>query len=151
MFRGFYTISLDSKGRLSVPAKVRELFNKEEDKQFILTLDVEMNLLLYTLDEWEKAEAKLIKLPSINKKARTLKRRFLSHSTEVELDSTGRLLIPSSLRSKAGINKKVVFIGMGNKFEIWGEERWDEITEQDTQDLLSDDFDLGEELESLSL
>lgn len=151
MFRGFYTLSLDSKGRLSVPTKVREQFAEQEQQEFILTLDVENNLLLYTLSEWEITEKKLIKLSSLHKTSRMIKRRLMAYSTDVSIDNAGRLLIPSELRQKTQIDKKVVFIGMGNKFEIWAQERWDEVTEEDTQALLEQGVDLEGELELLSL
>ena len=89
MFRGIYHITLDTKGRLSVPAKVRAQFEAESADGLILTAELEGQLLLYTLPEWEKVEKKLVKLPSFDPQIRRLKRLYMGNAAECELDSTG--------------------------------------------------------------
>lgn len=151
MFRDIFTVTLDSKGRLSVPVKIRKKLEELEVQQLIITADIDENLLLYTLDEWEKAEAKLVKLSSINEYTRGIKRIFLGNSSELEIDSTGRLLIPPALRKRVGLSKKVMLVGMGNKFEIWAEDTWEKVTKRDAECLLNQGFDLSDELGKLSL
>ena len=151
MFRGIYHITLDTKGRLSVPAKVRAQFEAESADGLILTAELEGQLLLYTLPEWEKVEEKLVKLPSFDPQIRRLKRLYMGNAAECELDSTGRVLIPPPLRQRAGLDKKVVLSGMGNKFELWAQEVWDAINAQDADELRADGLDLTGALETLAL
>lgn len=151
MFRGIYHITLDTKGRLSVPAKVRAQFEAESADGLILTAELEGQLLLYTLPEWEKVEEKLVKLPSFDPQIRRLKRLYMGNAAECELDSTGRVLIPPPLRQRAGLDKKVVLSSMGNKFELWAQEAWDAINAQDADELRADGLDLTGALETLVL
>ena len=137
MFRGIYHISLDTKGRLSVPAKVRAQFEEESDGVLILTAELE--------------NQKLVKLPSFDPQIRRLKRLYMGNAAECELDSTGRILIPPPLRQRAGLDKKVVMSGMGNKFELWSQEAWDAINAEDAEALRADGLDLNGALESLAI
>jgi MraZ protein len=124
MFRGVNTISLDSKGRLAVPTRYRETLARHCHGQMVVTVDRDHCLLLYPLPDWEEIERKLTKLPSFNKQARRLQRLLIGHATECELDGAGRILLPPPLRDFAGLNKDIVLIGQGNKFEIWNETTW---------------------------
>lgn len=151
MFRGIYEISLDAKGRLSVPAKIRGILQAEAEGHLVMTADLDHNLLIYTLDEWEQAEAKLVKLSSTDRRSRLIKQLYLAHACEVDLDSTGRVLIPPVLRKFADLDKKVVLTGMGNKLELWDQTRWDEMHNEGIEELLSEGFDLGDELRGLSI
>ena len=151
MFRGIYHISLDSKGRLSVPVKVRAQFEEESGGMLVVTADLENQLLLYTLPQWQEVEEKLVKLPSFDPQIRRLKRLYMGNAAECELDSTGRILIPPPLRQRAGLDKKVVLSGMGNKFELWAQEAWDAINAQDADGLRADGLDLTGALETLAL
>ncbi len=151
MFRGIYEISLDTKGRLSVPAKVRAILQEQPQRQLVLTADLDRNLLIYPLGEWEMAETKLVKLSSTDRRARLIKQLYLAYACECELDSTGRILIPPMLRKFAGLEKKVVLSGMGNKLELWDRSRWNDMHDQGIEALLDEGFDLGEELGSLSI
>ena len=150
MLRGIYHISLDTKGRLSVPTKVRAQFEEESGGVLVLTADLENQLLLYTLPEWQKVEEKLVKLPSFDPQIRRLKRLYMGNAAECELDSTGRILIPPP-RQRAGLDKKVVLSGMGNKFELWSQEAWDAINAEDAEALRADGLDLNGALESLAI
>lgn len=151
MFRGIYHISLDSKGRLSVPVKVRAQFEEESGGALIVTADLENQLLLYTLPQWQEVEEKLVQLPSFDPQIRRLKRLYMGNAAECELDSTGRILIPPPLRQRAGLEKKVVLSGMGNKFELWSQEAWDAINAEDGEALRADGLDLNGALETLSI
>lgn len=150
MFRGVNALVLDAKGRMAMPAKYRDRLRESCSGQLIITVDRDHCLLLYPLPEWEVIERKLVKLPSFNPQARRLQRLLIGHATEVEIDGAGRILLPPPLREFAEIDKRVVLIGQGNKFELWNETSWGERREQ----WLAKDEDeapLPAELESLSL
>ena len=97
--------------------------------QLVVTVDRDHCLLIYPLHEWEDIERKLVKLPSLNVEARKLQRLLIGYATEVELDGSGRLLVPPALRKFADLDKRVVLIGQGNKFELWDEQHWNERSE----------------------
>ena len=91
----------------------------------MITIDTEEAcLLMYPLVEWEKIEEKLQALPSFNPATRRIQRLLIGHATEVDLDGQGRILLPPVLRDHAKLDKKVVLIGQGKKFEIWSEDQW---------------------------
>ena len=97
----------------------------------VLTIDTEDNcLLLYPEQEWNQVEAKLQALPSMHREVRRVQRLLIGHATDVEPDAQGRVLIPSLLREHAGIEKKLVLVGQGNKFELWSEDGWLQQREQ---------------------
>ncbi len=124
MFRGIHRLTLDNKGRLSIPAAYRQRLSEAGDGQMVLTIDRDRCLLLYPLSVWEEIERKLIQLSSTNKRARALKRLLLGHAEECCLDASGRILLPEPLREFADLEKRVVLVGQGNKFEIWSEQVW---------------------------
>lgn len=124
MFRGINPLSLDGKGRLAMPAKHRQHLLETAGGQMVLTIDRDRCLLLYPLPVWEEVERQLIKLSSTNPRARALKRLLLGHAEECGLDASGRILLPAPLREFANLEKRVVLVGQGNKFEIWNEEVW---------------------------
>lgn len=124
MFRGINPLSLDGKGRLSIPVKYRQHLLETGGGQMVLTIDRDRCLLLYPLPVWEDVERKLIQLSSTNRRARALKRLLLGHAEECDLDASGRILLPAPLREFANLEKRVVLVGQGNKLEIWNEEAW---------------------------
>ena len=125
MFRGINNINLDDKGRMAMPTRHRELLCLSGAKEVVITIDTEEKcLLLYPLNEWEVIERKIEQLPSFNRAARRVQRLLIGHATEVTLDSQGRLLLPQPLRDYAQLNKHVVLVGQGKKFEIWDEQHW---------------------------
>lgn len=152
MFRGVTNLSLDSKGRMAVPARYRERLQAESEGRVVVTVDRDGCLLLYPFSEWEAIERELVRLPTLNRQARRLQRLLIGHATECEFDGQGRILVPGPLREFAGIDRRVVLIGQGNKFELWDEEKWNE---QRTAWLAADDeedgLELPEALEKLSL
>ncbi len=152
MFRGVNNINLDAKGRLAIPTRYREELRVSCASQLVVTIeDSEKCLLVYPLPEWEKIERKLVELPSMNKQVKKIKRLLIGHATDCEMDGQGRVLLTAPLRQFAGLNKKAVLIGQGNKFELWDEETWnarrDEWLEEES---LEDSDDLAPELGSLS-
>jgi len=124
LFRGISPLSLDGKGRLAIPAKCRQRLQDAGSGQVVLTIDRDRCLLLYPLPVWEDVERQLIRLSSTHKRARALKRLLLGHAEECSLDASGRILLPAPLREFAGLDKRVVLVGQGNKFEIWNEAAW---------------------------
>ena len=151
MYRGVSTINLDTKGRMAIPTKYREALVRQSDGQMVVTVDRDSCLLLYPLPEWEEIERKLVRLPSFNKQARSLQRLLIGHATECELDSAGRILVPPMLREFAGLDKTVVLVGQGNKFEIWAEDKWNTSCGEWLATESEDGGTLPDELGSLSL
>ena len=125
MFRGLTSINVDEKGRVAIPSRYRSNLLDEAKGQLIVTIDTEQRcLLLYTLGEWEQIEKKLVSLPSLQASSRRVQRLLLGHATELEMDKQGRVLLPNLLREYASINKEVILVGQGNKFEIWSDAEW---------------------------
>lgn len=151
MFRGVNTLNLDSKGRLAIPTRYREALARHCNGQMVLTVDRDHCLLLYPLPDWEEIERKLVKLPSFNKQARRLQRLLIGHATECELDGNGRILLAPPLRDFAGLNKSIVMIGQGNKFEIWSEEAWNANRTEWLSESSDEAGELPAGLDSLSL
>ncbi|MDC9597733.1 division/cell wall cluster transcriptional repressor MraZ [Xenorhabdus anantnagensis] len=144
MFRGATLVNLDNKGRLTVPARYREMLNEESTGQMVCTIDLHQPcLLLYTLPEWEIIEEKLSRLSSMNPAERRVQRLLLGHASECQMDNAGRLLLANTLRQHAGLTKEVMLVGQFNKFELWDEQVWyqqvqnDIAAEQSTQEPLS--------------
>jgi transcriptional regulator MraZ len=131
LFRGVSTINLDVKGRLAVPTKYRSELEDCCERQLIVTLAVnekgsgqEGCLWLYPLPEWEIVEQTIKKLPTLSKKAGKLRQFLIGYASECEMDGHGRLLLPEKLRKFAGLEKRIVLLGLLNKFEIWNEAIW---------------------------
>lgn len=122
MLIGEYDHSLDAKGRLIMPAKIRD----DMGEKFIITTGLDGCLFGFSMSEWEKFEDKLKALPITNKNARNFVRFFLSGATDCELDKQGRFLIPSKLREVASLDKDVTIIGAGTRIEIWNKSKWEE-------------------------
>jgi len=151
VFRGVNIIQLDEKGRLTIPTRYRELLQDAEGT-LVATIETEARcLLLYPLPDWEKIETKLEALPSFNRAARRIQRLLMGHATELELDNSGRVLLPQTLRDYAGLKKSVVLLGQGKKFELWDENVWQQAREGWLQDGLDSGGEVPNELENLSL
>lgn len=140
MFISEYNHSIDTKGRVIVPAKFREALGEE----FVITQGLDGCLFVFPNDEWTKFEEKLKTLPMANKDARKFVRFFLAGAALVEVDKQGRILIPPVLRTFAGLEKDVAVVGVGNRVEIWDKARWDESTTFDDMDEVAEHMaDLG--------
>jgi MraZ protein len=125
VFRGINSATLDTKGRLALPARLRDAVASACAGKLVLTIDMrEACLLLYPLPEWETVQRKLEALSNINADARLLQRLLIGHATDLETDSSHRLLIPPKLREFAALDRSLVLAGQGNKIEIWAEEAW---------------------------
>ena len=130
LFRGVTQLVLDAKGRLAVPAKHRDALAPAGDGRLVLTADPSRCLLLYPLAAWEPIQARLMALSSFDEKIRGLQRLIVGHADDVELDAAGRILVPPALRRFASLDKHVVLVGQGRKFELWDEGQWQHATAQ---------------------
>ena len=129
MFMGTYGHSIDAKGRVIVPAKFREVLGDS----FVVTLGLDGCLFVYPEEEWEDFVKQLKELPG-SKEARKLQRYFMAGAAPCDVDKQGRVLIPSSLREKVGLDKDVVFVGVMSKIEIGSKERWEDNNDFDNVD-----------------
>lgn len=124
MFMGEYNHIIDTKGRLIIPSKFREILGDE----FVVTKGFDGCLLIYDAKGWSAFEESLKALPSNKKEARELIRHFLAGAAEVEVDKQGRILLPSVLRDYAKITKDIILVGVGDKIEIWDKEKYEKIS-----------------------
>ena len=120
MLMGEYEHSLDVKGRLIMPAKLRQ----DIGDKFVLTKGLDGCLFAFSQEEWINFETKLKSLPLSDRNARNFVRFFLSGATECELDKQGRFLIPANLRISAKLEKDAMIIGVGTRLEIWDKATW---------------------------
>ena len=137
MFIGEYEHSADAKGRVIMPAKLRE----DIGEKFILTKGLDGCLFAYSQKEWTNFEEKLKTLPLTNKNARDFVRFFLSGAIECEIDKQGRFLIPSNLRTYSKLDKEIVILGVGTRIEIWNKEIWAQSEENISADELAENMD----------
>lgn len=127
MLIGEYEHSIDTKGRLIMPAKLKE----DMGEKFVITKGLDGCLFAYSLKEWQGFEEKLRTFPLTNKDARALMRFFLAGAIECEIDKQGRFLIGANLREFAGLEKEVIIIGVLNKIEIWSKDKWLKYSEEE--------------------
>ena len=127
MLIGEYEHSLDAKGRLIMPAKLRE----DVGEKFIVTKGLDGCLFGFSQKEWDNFQEKLKTLPLTNKNARDFVRLFLSGATECELDKQGRFLITGNLREYGNLEKEAVIIGVGTRIEIWNKDKWKEYNSEE--------------------
>lgn len=120
MFLGEYQHTLDDKGRLFIPVRLREGLGNS----FILTRGLDRCLFGYSFEKWKSLEAKIGEFPFTSSEVRTFARFFFSGATECSLDKQGRILIPPLLREYAGLEKEVFILGVSERIEIWAYERW---------------------------
>jgi len=121
LFIGEYQHTIDSKGRVIMPAKFRE----ELGEKFVVTKGLDNCLFVYPNEEWRNLEQKLRTLPLTSKEARAFIRFFFAGAAECEVDKQGRILIPANLREHASLEKDIVIIGVSGRVEIWSKEAWD--------------------------
>ena len=121
MFIGEYSLTVDEKGRLSIPVKFRSLLSRGA----VVTRGLDSALFLYTRKEWENLAQKLAGLPISRANTRAFSRLMLAGAMDVEMDRAGRIILPDYLRVFAGVRKKVVIAGLYNRLEIWDETKWE--------------------------
>jgi MraZ protein len=132
-FSGRYEYAIDDKGRLSIPAKFREILSANYDLKLILT-NLDGCIVAYPDKEWAEVQGRISSSGATRREARAFLRFFYSGASECPIDRLGRILIPQPLRSYAEIKKNVVIVGMNKKIEIWADEAWSEIVKEATSD-----------------
>lgn len=148
MFQGAAQLNLDSKGRLAIPAKHRDVLLSECAGSLVFTADMDGCLLIYPQHIWQPIREKLNQLSSFNQKSRALQRLLVGNAEDVQMDTVGRVLISPNLRNYATLDKRVMLVGQGSKFELWDEVKWQE---QQAASLSLMVGDLPGELEGFSL
>jgi MraZ protein len=125
VFRGRSNHLIDSKGRVSVPARFRDLIKTNGDPRLIVT-NLDQCLAVYPYKEWQEIEEKVGQLSLVDRDIRSYKRFFISGACECSLDSQSRILIPPTLREHAELEKEVILAGQLKYFEIWDKVRFEE-------------------------
>lgn len=150
IFRGRFEYTIDPKGRVNIPSRFREQLSDTGLETVVIT-NYSGCLYAYPTGEWERIEQKLAsKVSSVNKKKNAFVRFFVGGAVEVAPDKQGRILIPPSLRSYAGLDREIVILGMPNRFEIWDRERWNvEVSRFEKEGF--EDPELVREIDSLGI
>jgi MraZ protein len=124
MFYGQYDHTLDSKDRVIIPAKFREIFKEHYVERFFVTRGLDRCLFVFTEEEWKTQERRFRGMPFTNEQSRKFNRLYFSGAVEVIADKQGRILIPGYLKGYADIKEDVVIIGVSDRMEIWSKEKW---------------------------
>ena len=124
VFRGVSELVLDAKGRIAIPARHRDGLAAGSDGRVVITADHGGCLLIYPQSTWEPIQRNLMSLSSFDDRIRSLQRLLVGHADDVEIDAAGRILVPPALRRYAGLDKRVVLVGQGQKLELWDEVKW---------------------------
>ncbi len=130
MFKGQFTYSLDSKGRVSIPSKLRKFISSEANDTIVMTTGTVKCIDIYPLDEWQKFEARLDTLNTFLPKDSRFIRILLQNASEDTLDSQSRILIPQNLLEYAKIEKEVLILGVHKKIEFWNPKIYAEYLEE---------------------
>ena len=132
-FIGEYAYSLDSKGRVNVPAKFRQSLSEDNENTFVITRGVDPCIWVYPLSHWKEIESNLSSLSSISKIHRTFVRNTARYASPSTYDKQGRITLTPSLIEYADLDKDALIIGMINKMEIWNPDRLDETDQQNME------------------
>ena len=146
MFRGRFEHTIDAKGRTSVPARYRDVLDSIGERRIVVTSALDPCLVAYTLAEWIAFEERLAKLPQFDRAVQKLKRLYVSGAVECDIDDSGRILIPPTLRAYASLQKDVLWAGSGKYAELWDKEAWKthfDTTEDERRDISSRLAELG--------
>ena len=127
MLIGQYNLTLDERGRITIPSKFRDSILGD----FVLTKGLDICVFLYPKNEWERITSKLKELPLSNKNARAFLRNFYSGAVTSSIDKQGRVLLPQNLRDHAEMGKELVIIGLDTRAEIWAQDKWEEFNSQE--------------------
>jgi MraZ protein len=125
-FKGSYTYSVDSKGRINIPAKLRKSVSPDANDTFVVTRGYEQCLFVYPLDEWNVLEKAIRDLSASDPKHRFFMRTLLQYATESQLDGQSRISIPKELLQLAGIENEVLILGVLERIEVWNPRTYQE-------------------------
>src|SRR5947209_16378032 len=146
MFRGRYEHTIDAKGRTSLPARYRDELAAISERRIVITSALDPCLVAYTMPEWTAFEDRISKLPQFDRHVQKLKRIYVSGAVECEVDDSGRILIPPTLREYANLSKEVLWAGSGKYAELWDKAAWRQhfdTTEDERRDISSRLAELG--------
>lgn len=149
IFRGRFEYIIDPKSRVNIPAPFRERLQESGQESLFLTNSSNC-LYAFAADDWARIEERLSRVPSTDRKMNAFVRFFLGGAVEAVPDKQGRIVIPPSLRSYAGLEKEVVILGMPNRFEIWSLARWREEIERFEKEL-DEDPELARQISALGI
>ena len=144
MLNGVNKLNLDAKGRLAIPSRYRTRLMDVCAGHLIVTLDQEKKVVIYPHNEWLEVEKKLVALP-MSPAAIKVKRLYLGHAIDCDMDKNGRINLPPYLREIAGLEKQIALVGLTNKFEVWDDAAWE------AEMLDDDELDLSSVLEDMAL
>jgi MraZ protein len=130
MFQGSTALTLDAKGRLAIPTKHRELMNGQSQGKLVLTGHPDGCLLLYQSPTFDEVRSRLMAVSDTNSRVASWKRVIVGMAENIEADAQGRMLITPELRKYAGMEKQLMMVGQGNRFEVWSESAWNQQLEQ---------------------
>jgi MraZ protein len=130
VFQGATELSLDAKGRLTVPAGHREVLLVQASGQLVVTAHPHRCLLMYPRPAWEPIRAQIMSYSSLERQTSMVQRLLVGFAKDVEMDAAGRLLISPELRRFASLEKQVMLVGQGSHFELWALEAWERQIEQ---------------------
>lgn len=127
LFLGEYDHSLDDRGRVTLPRKIRQEIT---DREVVLSRGFDTCIFGFDRNSWEAEATKQLTASVTEEKGRELRRYFFAAAEKTEIDKLGRILLPAQLKEYASIRSDVVIIGAGDHFEIWDKEQWTPITNQ---------------------
>lgn len=134
MYKGEYSHTIDTKGRIIIPVKLRE----ELGDNFVVTKGLDGCLWMFDESEWDKVEEEIQAMPFTLKEARMLSRFMIAGAADGELDKQGRILIPPNLREYAGLSKDVVLAGVGSRIEVWDKEKYEAASTFEDMDMIAE-------------
>lgn len=154
MFRGSDPINMDAKGRMAIPTRYRALLAELCAGELVITIDMKSTCLtLSPLPEWRRFEEKVSALPALDPLGEMLSRFVVGQAKDLQLDGSGRVLLPTELREYAQLEKKLVLVGRTQRLEIWSEENWNrerEKSQQSYRDMLQEPGAISDALKNLS-
>jgi MraZ protein len=124
VFRGSHEHSIDAKGRTSLPSRFRDVLAARGETRIVVTTAFDACLDAYAMREWETFEERLAEKPQFDDRLKLLRRHYVGKAIECDVDKLGRLLLPSELRSWAGLERSVLWVGVGRRIELWSPERF---------------------------
>lgn len=136
-FLGKYYYSLDPKGRVVIPAPLRDVIvtTYNNSKLYITNADFDKCLQVYPLEEWAKLQEKVRSLPKSDEAVKYYMRRVIASASECELDKQGRIMVPYELRADAGITSDIVIAGLSDRIELWDKTAWDAVSDPEKVDI----------------
>ena len=126
MFRGEFSLSMDSKGRVAVPTRYRDRLAESCGGKLVATISLmDRCLSVHPFPDWQRIEDEIKALPALDPQVRAISHLLIGHAVECDLDGHGRMLLPQSLREFADLDKRVHMVGQVRRFELWNEQAWD--------------------------